>query len=173
MIKTIIITIILYAIITGARRPEAVTETYHGLLYAIDVHGIIKPYKAILGTFLHNPYKYTLNTEKAVFGTFKRFTRLCYKIVYYYGLTTPTAENVKNRRNYSGSAPHNFDIKCQNFNIFIYAKNLVCVSFFRKCQPLDRGGFYIEKFSKNFFKKIFGCVSRFQNIRIDLTGVIL
>ena len=128
MIKAVII-IILYAIITGARRPEAVTGNYHGLLYAVDVHRTKKPYKAILGAFLHKPMKYTLNIQKAVFGTFKRSTRLYYKIDYYHRLTTPPAENVKNRRNYPGSAPHNFDIKCQNFNIFIYAKNLVCVSF--------------------------------------------
>ena len=117
MIKTIIITIILYAIITGARRPD---------LYAVGITARLKPY---FDTFLYNPYKYTLNIQKAVFSTFKHFTRLYYKTGYYNRLTSQTAENVKNRRNYPGSAPHNFDIKCQNFNIFIYAKNLVCVSF--------------------------------------------
>lgn len=129
MIKTIIIIMILYAIITDARRPEVVTGIYHRLFYAVDVHGIKKPYKAILDTFLYKPYKYTLNTRKAVFTALKRVTRAYYKIGYYNRLTTPTAENVKKCRNYPGLSPQNFNIKCQNFNIFIYAKNLVCVSF--------------------------------------------
>ena len=116
MIKAVII-IILYAIITGARRPESTTGTYHGLLYAVDVHGIAKPYKAILGTFLYNPYKYTLNIQKAVFTALKRFTQLYYKTGYYNRLTTPPARMDENRRNYPGSTPHNFDIKCQNFDM--------------------------------------------------------
>lgn len=131
MIETIIITIILYAIITAARRPEVVTGIYHGLFYAVDVHGIIKPYKAILGTFLYKPYKYTLNTRKAAFTALKRVTRVYYKTGYYNRLTTPPAENVKKCRNYPGLAPQNFNIKCQNFNIFIYAKNRGCVPFGR------------------------------------------
>lgn len=117
MIKTVILTIILYAIITGARRPDVVTGIYHGLFYAVDVHGIITLYKAILGTFLYNPYKYTLNTQKAVFTALKRVTGAYNEMVYYNRLTIPPARNVKNRRNYPGLAPQNFDIKCQNFDM--------------------------------------------------------
>ena len=127
MIKAVII-IILYAIITGARRPD---------LYAVGITARLKPY---FDTFLYNPYKYTLNIQKAVFTALKHVTRLYYKIDYYNRLTPPTAENVKNRRNYPESAPHNFDIKCQNFNIFIYAKNLVCVSFSENPIRLTGGG---------------------------------